>query len=349
MGRLLLARLVAHPEEKKSGAYHVEEMDMRSAKLVAGLMLASCLVTAPASAAGLLGGVLGGGSSTGGSLGSTVSHVVSGLTGGSSGSAASTVSSSSVGVSGVATASVSNSSSGTRGNVTALGGGGSTVNVGLHSILGGNSNLGVTLPGSGGSSGTLVGGLANTVNGITGNGATLDTTLNNTGLSGNQGGLGSLLGGNGGLLGYNGGGDPNSPTGPTGPTGPGRTGGLGGPGGAGGPGVSSWFPELARLGAACRNVDIRGIAALMQSGHYNRYTLFRWRHASNVQVVPIRTCAALRRDIRIAAARNGNVQMVQQLAAADPLVSASLGRTRYGAGNVLGVGQANGMLTVYVY
>jgi hypothetical protein len=317
-------------------------MEMRSAKLVAGLMLASCLVTAPASAAGLLGGLLGtgsSGSSSTGSLGSTVTHVVSGLTGGGSTS----TSSGSTGITGVATASLSNSSSGTQGNVTALGGGGSTTNIGLHSILGGDSNLGVTLPGSGSSSGGLIGGLTNTVNGITGDGGTLDTTLQNVGLSGDSGGLGGLLGGSGGLLGS------DNPTGPSGPTGPNGPSGPNGPGRPGGPGVNSWYPNLADLGAACRNVDIRGIAAIMQGGHYSRGTLSQWRHAANVQVVPIKMCAALRRDIHNVAARNGNMQMVQQLAAADPLVSASLDRTRYGAGNVLGVGQANGTLTVYVY
>jgi hypothetical protein len=314
-------------------------MEMQNTKLVAGLLLASCLVTAPAYATGLLSGVLGGGSSSsstssGGGLGSTLSHVVSGLTGGGSTSTPSN----SVGVPGVATASLSSTSGGTQGHVTALGGGGNTLNVGLGGLLGGNSNLGVTLPGSGtGLDGTLSG-VANTVNGLTGNGGTVDTLLSSTGLTGDNGGLGGLLGGNGGLLGTSGGDNGSGANNGTNPrNGPGSRRGI------------MEYPGFAALGAACRNADLNGVVAVMQGGHYNKHTLYRWRHAANIQVVPLKTCAALRRDIRKAVARNGNLQMVQQLAAADPLVSASLDRTHYRAGNVLGVGQANGTLTVYVY
>lgn len=312
---------------------------MHSTKLIAGLLLASCLATAPAYAAGLLGGLLSGGttstsSSSGGGLTSTVNHVVSGLTGGTTTS----TSGNSVGVPGVATASVSSTSGGTQGSVTALGGGGNDLNIGLGGVLGGDSNLGVTLPGSGtGLDGTLSG-VANTVNGITDNGGTVDTLLSSTGLSGGDGGLGGLLGGNGGLLGTNGG-----------DNGSGANGGTGALNGSGDRRGLMGLPNVAALGAACRHADLRGVAAVMQGGHYDKRTLYRWRHAANIQVVPLKTCAALRRDIRQAVARNGNLQMVQQLAAADPLVSASLGRTRYRAGDVLGVGQSGGTLTVYVY
>ena len=178
--------------------------------------------------------------------------------------------------------------------------------------------------------------MANTVNGITGNGGTVDTLLSSTGLSGGTGGLGGLIGGDGGLLGTSGGNG-------AGDNGAGTSPGL--PGGRG----TMALPNFAALGAACRHADLQGVAAVMQGGRYDKHTLYRWRHAANIQVVPLKTCAALRRDIRKAVARNGNLQMVQQLAAADPLVSASLGRTHYRAGNVLGVGQTNGTLTVYVY
>jgi hypothetical protein len=295
-------------------------MEMHNTKLVAGLLLASCLVTAPTYAAGLLGGTLG--------------SVVGGLTGGTSTSTPS----SGVGVPGVATASVSSTSGGTQGSVTALGGGGNQLNVGLGGVLGGNSNLGVTLPGSGtGLDGTLSC-VANTVNGVTGNGGTVGTLLSSTGLSGSDGGLGGVVGGNGGLLGTNGGDNGAGPAD--------ATAALDGSGGRRG---MMAYPGFAALGAACRNADLRGVVAAMRGGHYDRHTLYRWRHAANIQVVPLKTCAALRRDIRKTVARSGNLQMVQQLAAADPLVSASLGRTHYRADDVLGVGQANGMLTVYVY
>jgi hypothetical protein len=312
-------------------------MEMRNTKLVASLLLASCLVAAPAYAAGLLGGLVGGSSSStstssGGGLTSTASNVVSGLTGGTSSSS----SGDSVGLPGVATASLTSTSGGTQGSVTTLGGGGSNLNLDLGGILGGSSNLGVDLPGSGTGLDGPLGGVANTVNGVTGDDGTVDTLLSSAGLSGNTDGLGGLLGGDGGLLGTNGDGN-----------GVGDTGGLG-DGRDGHAGIIR-YPTLAELGASCRNADIRGIAAVMQRGHYNKHTLYRWRHAANIQVVPLKTCAALRRGIRKAVAQDGNIQMVQQLAAADPLVSASLERTRYRANNVLGVGESHGTLTVYVY
>ena len=54
---------------------------------------------------------------------------------------------------------------GTTVNGTVLGGGGSTVNAGLGSVIGGNSNVGVTLPGT---ENSTVSGAVDGVNGITG-------------------------------------------------------------------------------------------------------------------------------------------------------------------------------------
>jgi hypothetical protein len=74
-----------------------------------------------------------------------------------------------------------------------------------------------------------------------------------------------------------------------------------------------------------------------------------WSHAANVRLVPVKLCASVRASVSRAVAMNSNVGAMQNSAASDPLISASLGRARYQAGNVLAVEQSNGMLTVYVY
>jgi len=141
---------------------------MRRAKFVVPMLLAACLIAGPSSAA---------------SLGS----ILSGVTGSTNTGVTNT---GSVGVPGVATVSLNNNSSGTTGNATALGGGGSTINVGLSSVLGGNSNLGVTLPGTGISAvDSTLGTVANTVNGITGNGGVIDSLVPGLGLPGLPGGV----------------------------------------------------------------------------------------------------------------------------------------------------------------
>ena len=270
---------------------------------IMSVLAMTALLAPPASAASLLGGVLGGNSST---------------------------SSNSVGVPGVATVSLNNNTSGTQGNATALDGGGSTINVGLGNVLGGNSNLGVTLPGTGnGSTDGTIGGVADTINGLTGNGGTADTLIGSAGdTTGGLGGLGGLGGVAGGLGGTD-------------------NGGLGGTGG---------FFQLASGGDAsgsglvlCNGAAPQAISQLLQRQNYSASALNNWRRASNVRIVPIKLCPAVRHNVSRAVAMNGNVGVMQSYAAADPLISASLSRARYGAGNVLAVDQSKGMLTVFVY
>lgn len=285
---------------------------MRSAHILAGVLLAStCLLAVPSQAAGLLGGVLGGGSSS--SSGNTVS------------------------VPGVASVSLNNQSSGTNADATALGGGGSTINVGLSGLIGGNSNASATLPGFGGddSLDSLIG----STNGVTGNGGTIDDFLTNSGLSGDNGGVGGAIGGNGGLLGDNGNG-----------------GGIGGPGQGGTVGGtlvggSDLFGSGGLGGAGANgncNQNTRGLAQLLQM-KYSRQAFGSWSHASGVQVVPVKVCAQYRKQVNNAAMANAGISAARGIAASDPLISASLTRSRHDAGDVLGIAQRNGMLTVFVY
>lgn len=293
---------------------------MRSSKVIVSAFAVSCLLVAPATAGGLLGGLLGG-SSGGGSSSSSSSSGGGSSSGGTS-----------IGVPDVATVSLDSGASGTSGNATVLGGGGSTLNLGLSDLIGGNSNLGVTLPGTGNST---VDGLGSTVNGITANDGTVDTLVTDTGLSGSNGGLGGVLGGSGGLLGN---GD--------GTGGPGGLGGLGGTGaGGGGYAGGAYFGGAGN--AACM-LDTRNVVRLLQA-RYSPAQVNQWGRAAGVQLVKIPVCPQIRQSVARAAASNASISMMQGMAANDPLISTSLGRAHSNAGHVLGVGQTGGNLVVYVY
>lgn len=319
---------------------------MTHLKIVAGLMLATCLTAGPASAAGLLGGVVTGLTSTASSL---TQGAGSGTTTGNTvgGTLSSATSGGGVSVPGVASVSTSNTS-GTHVDGSLLGGGGSTINVGLASVIGGTSNVGVTLPGSGnGFVDSALGSAADQTNDLAGNGGALGDLLTGTGLSGSDGGLGGLTGSDGGLLGNAGGGPGNAGGGPDGslgnPDGGRRPGTFAVDNGAGGRMI------FANYGAKCIGPDPRAIGRLLQSRSYSKRNLDSWHRAANVQVVPVKLCPATRGVVRRELDRNRSVGVVQQMAEADPLIRTSLSRTRYGATDVLAVDQIRGTLMVYVY
>jgi hypothetical protein len=107
--------------------------------------------------------------------------------------------------------------------------------------------------------------------------------------------------------------------------------------------------QVASLGSAnCISPDQTQIANLT-GRQYNSGTVSGWSHASNVQIVPVRICQDARARLSQAVAANGNVGFMQRAAASDPLITASLARTRYNIGDVLAVEQAGGVLKVYVY
>ena len=63
----------------------------------------------------------------------------------------------------------------------------------------------------------------------------------------------------------------------------------------------------------------------------------------------MRLCPQVRASVNQAAASNASIGLMRGMAAADPLISASLNRARYNANRVLGVDQSRGTLTIYVY
>lgn len=291
---------------------------MKITPAIAGMLLAGGLLAMPVQAAGLLNGVLGGTGSVVGSVGNTVN----GLLGGGGGGGAN--------VPGVASVST-DSTGGSHVNASLLGGGGSTLNVGLQSVLGGSSNVGVTLPGTGiGLVDNTLGTATGAVNGLTGNGGTVNRIVGSLTGDGVPGGSGPVV-----IV------NPDGSTGPGAPGTPGNRGFMAAGGGA----------YATALGASltCAGQDPRAVAYLLRDRKYSPRLLASWRRAANVQVVPLKLCPPARSSVRTQLAGNGTVAMVQSLAAADPLISTSLSRTRYNASNVLAVDQANGTLTVYVF
>jgi len=317
---------------------------MRATSVLAGVLLASTLFSAPASAAGLIGGLLGGGGSGGGSTPTTSSGSSSGST--------------TIGVPGVLTVTASQSG-GTHIDAEALGGGGSTLNVGLGSALGGNSNLGVTLPGTGTQLDSTVGNVTSTVNGATGNGGTVDTLLGNVndGLLGG-GGLPGLGGGTGdcGLLGcYNGDGGNGGTGGVGGGGGVGGVGGGGGNGGIGGNGGGGFGGGglMGSTGGAngatiCTNGDTTGLARLLHT-RYDASMMNGLNSAGSIRLIPIRLCPSLKAALAKAAAGSGNINFLRGVAAANPSISATLSHGHYSANSVIGMDAGGGTLNVYVF
>ncbi|HVW91246.1 MAG TPA: hypothetical protein VHB74_01425 [Devosia sp.] len=322
---------------------------MRSVKVIAGLLLASCLVAPPAGAASLLGGLVttgdGGLSVNAGNLATASVGTSNGLdanasVGGSSGVDANA---SLGGSSSVANVNASAGGSGGLNTNATVGGSSNVANV--NASLGGGSGLNTTATVGGGSLANVNTSLGGS-NGLNATATLGGGSLANVGLS--LGGSGTGTGGTG--------------TGPGG-TGTGIGGGGAGLGGGTGGGLIVRDPNgnyvyasgnrlsvtaLAALACTNRNSP-QAIAQLLKHHRYGSSTLGAWRHAANVQLVPIKLCPQLRANVRAAASADRNVALVQNLAASDPLISASLSRGRYHAGNVLAVDQTNGLLTVYVY
>jgi|GEM_PF-3875665 len=265
---------------------------MRNINIVAGLVVASGLLAAPAEAQLLKVG----------------------------GSNAGNTSTTSVSAPSLADGDVTTGGT-TQADATLLNGGGSTANVDLSSLLGPQSGANLTLPGSGDSS------VDGTTNSVTGTGGTVDTLLSS--LLGNDNGTGGTIVGTGG---------------------PGGLGGDGGVGGASGNGATS----LAMLGAGAKagnaqcTSDALGVARLLQQ-RYGEAQMAHWKRAVGIHVVKLPVCAQIRANVARTAALNGNIGAIQGVAASDPLMSASLSRAGSSASRVLGVGQAGGDLTVYVY
>ena len=109
----------------------------------------------------------------------------------------------------------------------------------------------------------------------------------------------------------------------------------------------SFFSSTTSGGAmmtACEGYNANQLLAL-----FTKSTFQGWNRASGIQLIPIRVCADLRRQIANWLAGNGDYHRLLGAVAQDPLVNAALGRTQYRPGHVLGVHRQGSTLMVYVF
>lgn len=85
------------------------------------------------------------------------------------------------------------------------------------------------------------------------------------------------------------------------------------------------------------------------SGDFSARAAAGWQRASNVNIVPVEMCAETRRELAQILRRTTRIDLLQDAAARDGLIAASLARTRYDFGDVYAVDARGNQLTVYVY
>lgn len=291
---------------------------MRYYPIIAAATLAvvAILGVQPANAQ-LLGGLLGGESSDdnggGGLLGGD-----GGLLGGGGADSVVTLSSGSASDSGLVNVGLGSGGDSSSGNIL-------DVNLGGKSSTGTLANVNVGSGGSGGGKGSLLDADVDLLGG--GELADIDLDLGGDGLLDIDIDLG--LGGNG----------KDGKDGKDGRNGRNGFSFSGGGGGGGGFGAS----------ARCVGADGRQVLQLAARQTVNRSTISSWRRASNVQIVPIRLCPNIRRQVAAALDSSSKVNAIRGAAHSDALINASLSRTNYSARNIFAVQRSGSQLTVYVY
>jgi len=222
---------------------------------------------------------------------------------------------------------------GVTGGGGGTGGGGTNVG-GLLSLNDNGNNALVNLD--------IGGGNNNLLNASVGKGnkplvnANVSTTglLGNTSVSLDLAGLGLDLEVDLGIL------DPNNPNNP------------GGPGGPGGPGKPVLVGSLGGGNTFVINCTVNNTRQLLQvaaAGKISGAEIKAWMRAANVQVVPIKLCPAAKKQVAALLAKSQKINLLRRAVMADALITASLGRTRYDAGDVVAVQRKGGQLVVYVY
>lgn len=156
--------------------------------------------------------------------------------------------------------------------------------------------------------------------------------LNNTSVSLDLAGLGLDLDIDLGIL------DPNDPNGPGGPGGPGGRPVLVGSLGGGNTFVIN-----------CTVNNTRQLLQVAAAGKISGAEVKAWMRAANVQVVPIKLCPAAKKQVAALLAKSKKINLLRRAVMSDALITASLGRTSYDAGDVVAVQRKGGQLVVYVY
>lgn len=134
-------------------------------------------------------------------------------------------------------------------------------------------------------------------------------------------------------------------------------GGGNGPGGNGngnGAGNGNGRILVGSLGGAnfvinCAVNNTRQLLQVASAGKISAAEIKAWMRAANVQVVPIKLCPAAKKQVAQILAKSKKINLLRRAVMSDALITASLGRTRYDAGDVVAVQRKGGQLVVYVY
>ena len=97
-----------------------------------------------------------------------------------------------------------------------------------------------------------------------------------------------------------------------------------------------------------RDDDQRAIALLTRAS-YDMSVFSSWARAQSVNIVQVKPCPAVKRQLAAAIKATPQLSMMQYAAASDALIAVSLGRSSYAAANILAVEAKGHTLQVFVY
>lgn len=128
--------------------------------------------------------------------------------------------------------------------------------------------------------------------------------------------------------------------------------GILGPGGPGTPGKPVLVGSLGGGGTFVINCTVNNTRQLLQVAAASKISaaeIKAWMRAANVQVIPIKLCPAARKQVAALLAKSQKINLLRRAVMSDALITASLARTSYDAGDVIAVQRKGGQLVVYVY
>lgn len=130
--------------------------------------------------------------------------------------------------------------------------------------------------------------------------------------------------------------------------------GNGGNGANGGNGSGGFFifgggGSNSRAGGLNAGLACDGTSASQLVSLFQKSTTRGWDRASGIQLVPIKVCADLRKQMANWLASNGEYHNLVGRVSQDALINAALSRTKYQPGHVLGVQRQGSTLMVYVF
>ncbi|MDB5541498.1 MAG: hypothetical protein JWQ89_3225 [Devosia sp.] len=227
----------------------------------------------------------------------------------------------------------------TVGDLTGAGGDGT--NVGGLATINDPDNAGLVNVDIGGGNNVLNASVGGGNKPLANVGLTTTGLLKSTAVTLDLAGLGLDLTVDFGTLGTGGGGNGNGNPPPGGGNGPGN-----------GPGRG--YVLVGSLGGSsfvinCAANNARQLLQVAAAGKINAAEIKAWMRAANVQVVPIKLCPAAKKQVAQILSRSQKINLLRRAVMSDALISASLGRTRYDAGDVVAVQRKGGQLVVYVF